>query len=381
MVNRRVTGTRPGVIHLINPKTDSLTTRPLYLNRALYSPLAGLLAVAAGIPRDRYEVVLTDENIESIDFDASSPTWPSAASRSPSCWHRRASSTAASATAWPPATSLSRSTRITASSSGPSRTRAGSVTSTRTRRPRCCPACSRPAESATRATSTATSRVVGRLLQGPRTRAPGRQRVVLRRPRVGQGQGRRLHRVPREGRVAPRAAGQRDPRAATSSPTTRQCTRRCGSTSSTSISPAGHRVGPPGRRAAALAARRSAAAAHDGRRRLPLDAASSTSPPRSAGAATPSTASLVLEVTDDFLGVGGGRFALEGGPTEATCKPTKKKADIALSVADLGAIYLGGNALSALARVGRIEEKTKGALARADAMFVTHPAPYCRTGF
>ena len=69
MVNRLVTGTRSRVIHLINPKTDSLTTRPLYLNRALYSPLAGLLAVAAGIPRDRYEVVLTDENIESIDFD------------------------------------------------------------------------------------------------------------------------------------------------------------------------------------------------------------------------------------------------------------------------------------------------------------------------
>ena len=60
---------RTRIIHLINPKTDSLTTRPLYLNRALYSPLAGLLAVAAGIPRDRYEVVLTDENIETIDFD------------------------------------------------------------------------------------------------------------------------------------------------------------------------------------------------------------------------------------------------------------------------------------------------------------------------
>jgi radical SAM superfamily enzyme YgiQ (UPF0313 family) len=57
------------IIHLINPKTDSLTTRPLYLNRALYSPLAGLLAVAASIPRDQYEVVLTDENIEMIDFD------------------------------------------------------------------------------------------------------------------------------------------------------------------------------------------------------------------------------------------------------------------------------------------------------------------------
>jgi radical SAM superfamily enzyme YgiQ (UPF0313 family) len=60
---------RHRVIHLVNPKTDSLTTRPLYLNRALYSPLAGLLAVAGAIPRDRYEVVLTDENIESIDFD------------------------------------------------------------------------------------------------------------------------------------------------------------------------------------------------------------------------------------------------------------------------------------------------------------------------
>ena len=60
---------RTRIIHLINPKTDSMTTRPVYMNRALYSPLAGLLAVAAAIPRDRYEVVLTDENIETIDFD------------------------------------------------------------------------------------------------------------------------------------------------------------------------------------------------------------------------------------------------------------------------------------------------------------------------
>jgi hypothetical protein len=55
---------RPLLIHLVNPKTYSLTTRPLYLNRALYSPLAGLLAVAGALPRDRCKVVLTDENIE-----------------------------------------------------------------------------------------------------------------------------------------------------------------------------------------------------------------------------------------------------------------------------------------------------------------------------
>ncbi len=63
---------RTGIIHLVNPKTDSLTTRPIYFNRALYSPLAGLLAVAACIPRDKYEVVLTDENIETVDFDLKS---------------------------------------------------------------------------------------------------------------------------------------------------------------------------------------------------------------------------------------------------------------------------------------------------------------------
>jgi radical SAM superfamily enzyme YgiQ (UPF0313 family) len=41
----------------------------MYMNRALYSPLAGLLAVAAMIPKDEYEVVLADENIEDVDFD------------------------------------------------------------------------------------------------------------------------------------------------------------------------------------------------------------------------------------------------------------------------------------------------------------------------
>jgi len=59
---------RTRIIHLIQSENGFATTRPLYLNRALYSPLAGLLAVAASLPRDQYEVVLTDENIETIDF-------------------------------------------------------------------------------------------------------------------------------------------------------------------------------------------------------------------------------------------------------------------------------------------------------------------------
>jgi radical SAM superfamily enzyme YgiQ (UPF0313 family) len=56
-------------IHLINPKADTFATRPMFFGKALYSPVAGLLAVAALIPADRYEIVLTDENIEPIDFE------------------------------------------------------------------------------------------------------------------------------------------------------------------------------------------------------------------------------------------------------------------------------------------------------------------------
>jgi hypothetical protein len=59
---------RHRVIHLVNPKTDSLTTRHCISTGALFA-IAGLLAVAAAIPRDQYEVVLTDENIETVDFD------------------------------------------------------------------------------------------------------------------------------------------------------------------------------------------------------------------------------------------------------------------------------------------------------------------------
>lgn len=60
---------RTRLIHLINPKADCFTSKPLILKKALYSPLAGLLQIAALFPRDKYEIILTDENIEPIDFD------------------------------------------------------------------------------------------------------------------------------------------------------------------------------------------------------------------------------------------------------------------------------------------------------------------------
>ncbi|GIE81576.1 UPF0256 protein [Actinoplanes philippinensis] len=62
---------------------------------------------------------------------------------------------------------------------------------------------------------------------------------------------------------------------------------------------------------------------------------------------------VVLEVTDPILAGNTGRWRLTGGPDKATCTATTDPADVALSVTDLGAVYLGGTALSALVAAGR----------------------------
>ncbi len=91
---------------------------------------------------------------------------------------------------------------------------------------------------------------------------------------------------------------------------------------------------------------------------------------------------LVINVTDPFCPENDGNYRLEGAPEGATCKRSKAgKVDIALQITDLGAVYLGGVRFSTLARAGRIEECTRGALRRADVMFASDPAPLCQTGF
>ena len=90
---------------------------------------------------------------------------------------------------------------------------------------------------------------------------------------------------------------------------------------------------------------------------------------------------LVLEVADAFRPEVAGRFLVDGGPDGAECRPTRDDPDVTLSAEELGAIYLGGVAPSTLAAAGRLAEERPGALARADAMFVAHPGPFCRTGF
>ncbi|GIF40803.1 GNAT family N-acetyltransferase [Actinoplanes xinjiangensis] len=67
---------------------------------------------------------------------------------------------------------------------------------------------------------------------------------------------------------------------------------------------------------------------------------------------------VVLEVTDPILTRNSGRWRLTGGPGGATCTPTGDPADVALSVTDLGAVYLGGTAFSTLAAAGRVRQAT-----------------------
>jgi predicted acetyltransferase len=91
---------------------------------------------------------------------------------------------------------------------------------------------------------------------------------------------------------------------------------------------------------------------------------------------------LVLDVTSPDPTVAG-RFVLETGPTGATCRParTGENAQLALGLADLGAIYLGGVASSVLAAAGRVTELHPRALAVADRLFASPVAPFCSLHF
>ena len=86
---------------------------------------------------------------------------------------------------------------------------------------------------------------------------------------------------------------------------------------------------------------------------------------------------VVLEVADAVLPHNAGRVRLTGDEHGARCAPTGDAADLALDVRDLGAAYLGGTPLGALASAGRVRELTPGALASADRAFRAAREPWC----
>jgi predicted acetyltransferase len=88
---------------------------------------------------------------------------------------------------------------------------------------------------------------------------------------------------------------------------------------------------------------------------------------------------VVLEVSDSLLPANAGRWRLRAaGPAGgASCEPTSDPADIALDVRELGAAYLGGTRLGALAAAGLVVERRPGALGPLSAAMTWDPAPWC----
>lgn len=90
---------------------------------------------------------------------------------------------------------------------------------------------------------------------------------------------------------------------------------------------------------------------------------------------------VVLAVEDDFCPWNTGRWRLSADDGGAVCEPTREPAALALSVAELGAAYLGGASLLSLAAAGRVRELRPGALAEASRAFGADVAPWLPHGF
>ncbi len=99
----------------------------------------------------------------------------------------------------------------------------------------------------------------------------------------------------------------------------------------------------------------------------------------------------VIEVRDDTLTSNAGRWRLtttdesdavagsgSGWGLAASCVPVTSaaSADVALDVTDLGAAYLGGTRLGALATAGLVAELRPGAVRQLSAAFSWDPAPW-----
>ncbi len=95
---------------------------------------------------------------------------------------------------------------------------------------------------------------------------------------------------------------------------------------------------------------------------------------------------LVIEVTDTDLPDNAGRWRLTtmgrpggSGPDgfAASCSRTADAADLTLDITELGAAYLGGTRVGALASAGRVTESRPGAVRQLSAAMSWDPSPWC----
>ncbi|KOV64971.1 GNAT family N-acetyltransferase [Streptomyces sp. MMG1121] len=90
---------------------------------------------------------------------------------------------------------------------------------------------------------------------------------------------------------------------------------------------------------------------------------------------------VVFEVEDAFCPWNAGRWRLTGDTKGASCERTTDAADLALSVRELGAAYLGGVSLLSLAAAGRVREVRPGSLTEASVAFSSSVPPWLPHGF
>jgi predicted acetyltransferase len=91
---------------------------------------------------------------------------------------------------------------------------------------------------------------------------------------------------------------------------------------------------------------------------------------------------VVIEVRDEILPSNAGRWRLTttaetSNGLAAACVPASSAADLALDVTELGAAYLGGTRLGALAGAGLVTELRPGAVRQLSAALSWDPAPWC----
>ena len=100
-------------------------------------------------------------------------------------------------------------------------------------------------------------------------------------------------------------------------------------------------------------------------------------------------ADVIIEVRDELLPSNAGRWRLTtggpapgGGGLEASCVPARSAdADVVLDVTELGAAYLGGTPLGALATAGLVAEGRPGAVRQLSAALSWELAPWCPVNF
>ncbi len=88
---------------------------------------------------------------------------------------------------------------------------------------------------------------------------------------------------------------------------------------------------------------------------------------------------MVLEITDKLLPENAGRWRLtaDGPDGGASCDATAEPAEVTLDVRELGAAYLGGTRLGALAAAGLVSEGRPAAIRQLSAAMAWDPAPWC----